>query len=129
MPVKVLPCCRGGAFIASISWTSFGRMMHVTVRSPMAIRMPRSTSCRIGGGRGRHVHVRAGHVLEQRDQVDLLLVLRAQSGRRLLADDRQHRLMVHLGVVEPVEQVDGAGAGGGDADADLARELWHGRRP
>ena len=54
-------------------------------------------------------------------QVDLLLVVRAERGARLLADDRDHRLVVELGVVEAVEQMDRAGARGRDADADLAR--------
>jgi len=47
-------------------------------------------------------------VLEQRVQVDLLLVVAAQRAERLLADDRHHRLMVELCVVEAVEQVDRA---------------------
>ena len=40
-----------------------------------------------------------------------------------LADDRHDRLVVELGVIEPVEQVDGARARGGHADADLPGEL------
>src|SRR5205823_3055954 len=51
------------------------------------------------------------------------LVVAAQRGHCLLADDRDDRLVVELRVVEPVEQVDRPGARGGDADADLAREL------
>jgi hypothetical protein len=57
------------------------------------------------------------------DQVDLLLVLRAQGGRLLLPHDRHHRLVVHLRVVEAVQQVDRAGPGGREADAHLAGEL------
>lgn len=57
---------------------------------------------------GRHVHVLAGDVLVQADQIDLLLVVAAEPGPRLLTDDRHHRLMVELGVVEPVQQVYGA---------------------
>jgi hypothetical protein len=36
--------------------------------------------------------------------------------------------MVELGIVEPVEQVNGARARGGQADADLAGELGVGAR-
>ena len=71
----------------------------------------------------RKVHVLAGDVLEQRDQVDLLLVVPAHRDAVLLAHDRDDRLVVHLRVVEAVEKVDRAGARGCDADADLAREL------
>ena len=66
--------------------------------------------------------------LNRRRQVDLLLVVAAEAGARLLADDRQHRLVVELGVVEAVEQVDRAGPRGGQADAELAGELGVGAR-
>jgi hypothetical protein len=62
-------------------------------------------------------------VLEQRLEVDLLLVAAAERHRLLLADDRDDRLVVELGVVEAVQQVDRTGTGGGHADADLAGEL------
>jgi hypothetical protein len=62
-------------------------------------------------------------VLEQRLEVDLLLVARAERHPRLLADDRDHRRVVELGVVEPVEEVDRPGARGRHAHADLARQL------
>ncbi len=42
---------------------------------------------------------------------------------RLLTDDRHDRLVVELGVIQAVEQVDRAGAGGRQADPDLAGEL------
>ena len=48
---------------------------------------------------------------------------RAQRHPLLLADDRDHRRVVELGVVEAVEQVDRARARGRHAHADLAREL------
>jgi hypothetical protein len=73
-----------------------------------------------------HVHldeVLAGHVLEQRLQVDLLLVGAAHRAARRLADDRDHRHVVEFRVVEAVQQVDRARAGGGQAHADLAAEL------
>ena len=77
---------------------------------------------RLGGG-GDLDAVLARHVLEQHLQVDLLLVVGAEGDRLLLADDRDHRLVVELGVVEPVEQMDRPGARGGHADADLAGQL------
>ena len=74
-------------------------------------------------GRDRQLDVLARHVLEERGEVDLLLVAAAERERALLADDRHHRLVVELGVVEAVEEVDGARPGGGEADADVASEL------
>ena len=74
-------------------------------------------------GRRRHVNVFTGDILEQADEVDLLLVVAAESRALLLPDDGEHRLVVHLRVVEAVQQVDRARPRDGDADADLAREL------
>ena len=65
----------------------------------------------------------AGDILEERLQIDFLLILAADRGRRGLADDGDDRLVIHLGVVEAVEQVDRAGAAGGHADADRAGEF------
>ena len=64
-----------------------------------------------------------GDVLEQGRQVDLLLVIAPESGPGLLPHDRDHRLMVELGVVQAVEQMDGSGARRRQAHAHLAREL------
>jgi hypothetical protein len=61
-------------------------------------------------GIGDHVHVLVGDVLEEREQVDFLLVVAAERRSCLLADDRDHRLVVELGVVAPVQEVDRAGA-------------------
>ena len=61
-------------------------------------------------------------VLHQRSKVDLLLVVAAQRGARLLAHDRHHRLAVELGVVQSVQQMDGARPGGRQAHADLTGE-------
>ncbi|KAG1306125.1 hypothetical protein G6F62_015467 [Rhizopus arrhizus] len=66
------------------------------------------------------------HVLEQADQIHLLLVIAAQGAARLLPHDRHHGLMVQLGVVQAVKQMDGAGAGSRQAHPDLARELGMG---
>jgi hypothetical protein len=62
-------------------------------------------------------------VLEQDLEVDLLLVVDAHRDPLLLADEREHRLVFELRVVQTVEKVDGAGSGGCDAAADLAGEL------
>ena len=59
-----------------------------------------------------HVHVFVCHILEQRRQVDLLLVVTAEGGARLLPDNREHRLMVELRVVKAIQEVNGARAGG-----------------
>jgi hypothetical protein len=78
------------------------------------------------GGLARIValgQVLAGHILEQRAQVDLLLEVATQRHPLLLADDGHHRRVVELRVVEAVEQMDGAGAGGGHAHPDLTGEL------
>src|SRR5690606_721494 len=66
----------------------------------------------------------AGDVLEHRRQVQFLLVMPAQGGKRLLAGDGEHRHMVHARIVEAGQQVRGAGAGGGDADAQAAISSW-----
>jgi hypothetical protein len=59
-------------------------------------------------GLGRHLVVLACDVLEEGDEIDLLLKAAAESHPRLLADDREHRLMVELRVVEAVQQMDRA---------------------
>ena len=83
------------------------RDAHRAVDQVAHLRRRRCTSAR----------TRAATSLKSVDEVDLLLVVAAERGARLLADDRDHRLVVELGVVEAVEQVDGAGAGGRQADA------------
>ena len=90
----------------------------MTVRSLSAIRIARSIRWRTWVGLGGHLDVLVGDVLEQGREVDLLLVVAAEAGARLLADDRDHRLVVELGVIEAVEKVDGSGA-----------RRWPGRRP
>jgi hypothetical protein len=70
-----------------------------------------------------HVDVVGGHVLEERDEVDLLLVVAPERKARLLADDGDDWRVVHPGVVQAVEQVDGPGPRGRQADSDLAGEL------
>src|SRR5438094_919574 len=74
-------------------------------------------------GRVAHVYVLVRDVLEETDQVDLLLIVAAKRDRLLLADDREHRLVIELGVVETVQEVDRARTGGRHADAQLTGEL------
>ncbi len=74
-------------------------------------------------GLGGHLDVLVRDVLVEGGEVDLLLVVAAEAEPGLLADDRYDRLVVELGVIEPVEQVDRAGAGGGEAHAGFAGEL------
>jgi hypothetical protein len=73
-------------------------------------------------GADRDVHQRGqlrrvvDHLVVDRDilvepvEVHFLLVAGAQHGRFLHAGDRQHRHVIELGVVEPVQQVDAARA-------------------
>ncbi len=51
----------------------------------------------------RHLDEFTGDVLEQRVEVDLLLIVTAESRSSLLPDDRHDGLMVELGVVQPVQ--------------------------
>ncbi len=51
---------------------------------------------------GDHVHVFVGHIFEQGDQIDLLLIVTAQCGSRLLTNDGKYRLMILLGVIQAV---------------------------
>ncbi len=75
-------------------------------------------------GRDRRLEdVLVGDVLEQGREVDLLLEVGSKPLPCLLPDDRQDRHMVHLGIVEPVEEVDRARPRRGEADADLAGPL------
>ena len=97
--------------------------MQVTVRSALAIRTARSTRCRICAGDRGHVDIITRHILEERDEIDFLLVIAAHRRPRLLPDDRHHALMIHFGIVKPVEQMDRARPAGGEADAHFAGEF------
>ena len=46
--------------------------------------------------RGGRLHKVAGHILEQGLQIEVLLIVRADRGARLLPDDREYGLMVEL---------------------------------
>ncbi len=65
----------------------------------------------------------AGYIHEELVELDVLLRKRAGNVLELHAGNRKHRLLVHLGVVQAVEQVDAAGAGGCKAHAQAAGEL------
>jgi len=96
----------GGEY--SSSWTSEGMMMAVGARSAMAVRIARSSTLGSCSGTVTHLDVLAGHVLEQGEQVDFLLVGAAHRAAAGLADDRDHRHVIELGVVQAVQQVNGA---------------------
>src|SRR3569623_1179834 len=70
-----------------------------------------------------HLYIVARHVLEQRYQIDFLLIVAAESRQLLLADDGDHGLVIELGVVKSVQQMNRARARGGEAHADFAGEL------
>ncbi len=67
--------------------------------------------------RTHHALVVDRDIHEDLGQVDVLLIVRANQVVEGVPGDRQHRLVVHLGVVEPIEQVDAAGARRRQADA------------
>ncbi len=67
-----------------------------------------------------------GDILEQRLQVDFLLVACADGGARLLANDSHDRYVIHLRVVQTVQQMDRPWTGGRIAKPDLAGELGMG---
>jgi hypothetical protein len=78
-------------------------------RTPVE-RDPHRTVDEVAGLRRLHAHLdELGDVLEEHLEVDLLLVLRAERHPLLLADDRDHRRVVELRVVEAVQKVDRAG--------------------
>jgi hypothetical protein len=105
-----------------------GTITQVTQRSERAMRKARSIACRIerGGRHRRHVAVR--HVLEERLEIDLLLIIPPEGGGGRLADDGDHRLVIERRIVEAVQEVDRARARSGDAHARLTCELGVGRR-
>ncbi len=118
-----MPWACGGVGTAGSICRSLGRITQVTVRSRE--RDPHGAVDQVAdlAGLGGHLHVLVRDVLEQRGEVNLLLVVAAEAEPRLLADDRDDRLVVELGVIEAVEEVDRARPGGGEADAGFAGEL------
>ncbi len=76
--------------------------------------------------RRHHVHVLVRDVLEQGKQIHFLLVIAAERHPVLLADERHHRLMIHLGVVQAVQQMDRARPGSSQTDTDFSGEFCMG---
>ena len=74
-------------------------------------------------GGPHHPRVVDGDVLEDLVEVEVLLGEGVDQIVIMMSGDGEHRLAVHLGVIEAVEQVDAARAGGGETDAELARVL------
>ncbi len=70
-----------------------------------------------------HVHVLVSDILEQRDEIDFLLIVAAKRRTLLLTDDGDHRLVVGFGVVEAVQKMNGTRAGSRQAHADFSGEL------
>src|SRR5262249_33928389 len=68
------------------------------------------------------------HILEEGRQIDPLLIVASDCSARGLADDREHRSVIELCVVEAIEEVNRARPGRGDTDAELTRELRMARR-
>ena len=74
----------------------------------------------------RHLHVLVRDILEERQEVDFLLVIAAECGALLLADDRHDGLMVGLGVVQAIQKMDGAWPERREAHSDFTGELGMG---
>ena len=63
------------------------------------------------------------HVLEQASKIHLLHVVASEGHTHLLADDSHHRPMIEFGIVEPVQEMDGAGTRGRKAHTHFTGEL------
>ena len=98
-------------------------MMQVGLCVAVATRMARSSRFGKLLGNRPHLYELVTAVLEQREQVDLLLVGAAHCRARRLADDRHHGHMVQLGVVQAVEQMHGSRARCRRAHTDLTGEF------
>jgi hypothetical protein len=79
-------------------------------------------------GRRGHLDVFARDVLEQRNEIDFLLVVASERRECLLPDNGHDRLMIEPRIVETIQKMDGPGAGGRQANADLASEFGMGTR-
>ncbi len=71
-------------------------------------------------GCSAHLYVLVCDVLEQREEIDFLLEAATHRHPRRLANDRDHRLVIELSIVEPVQQMNGTWTGSGETHADLA---------
>src|SRR5437016_3018171 len=54
----------------------------------------------------RNVFIR--HVFEERDQIDLLLIITSDGRTCCLTNNRYHWLVIHFGIIESVQQVNGS---------------------
>jgi hypothetical protein len=80
------------------------------------------------GWHAGHGHEVGCDVLEQGRQVDFLLIVGAECAARLLADDGDHRDVIHLGIIETIEKMDRTRAGRRVAKTNLAGEFRVRRR-
>src|SRR5579883_451948 len=67
--------------------------------------------------RAHYARVVDADIHEELVELHVLLRERLEQVVELETGDRQDRLTVELGVIEPIEEVNAAGSGGGDADA------------
>ena len=104
------------------SWMSAGQVRCDTLRVDRAERQARSTELVRVLGPQDHMIVRRD-VLEQCEDVDLLLEEGADLVVVGMAGDGQHGGMVQLGVVKPVQEMDGAGTARREANTQPPREL------
>ena len=70
----------------------------------------------------------AGDVLEHGREIEFLLIMRAERGARLLADDREHRHVIHACVVKTGDQMRCAGPRRRNTDPQFASEFRVGAR-
>ena len=74
-------------------------------------------------GDGEYLAVLIGHIFEEAEEINFLLVRATHCRAGGLAHDRDNPYVIKFGVVEAVEQVDRAGSTGSGAHADSAGEL------
>ena len=96
--------------------------MWATPFADSAARHAPSTSDRDLAGAG-HLLVEDADILVQRDEIDLLLVVRPEQVVVGLAGYREHRRAIHLRVIQTVEQVNCPRSGRREAHAELAGVL------
>ena len=67
-----------------------------------------------------HVYVLMSYIFKEGDQVDFLLIMAADSHPGRMPHNSNNGLMIHLCIVQSIEQVDGAWTRSGEAHADLS---------
>src|ERR1044072_9067872 len=73
--------------------------------------------------RRRHVHVLMRNVLKKGDQVDFLLIVSTDRRTGLLTNDGNDAGVIHLGIVQAIEEMNGTGPGCSKTNTDFACEL------